>query len=156
MKTKAYIKQGSYQRSSKKINGALDINKEVLDTLVDKGLISTEDCCNYFLGNYLQFTGLLNQSGTSAPTVITLSNSLKGELDFVYSSPGTYNVIFPETYDIGKIWINIPQVFNTGAGRLVYIADVTPTYFQIKTTTVGNVVQNGVLVNTPIEIRIYP
>lgn len=48
MKTKAYIKQGSYQRSSKKINGALDVNKEVLDTLVDKEVIGTTDCCNYF------------------------------------------------------------------------------------------------------------
>lgn len=49
MKTKAYIKQGSYQRSSKKISGALDVNKEVLDTLVDKDLASTTDCCSYFL-----------------------------------------------------------------------------------------------------------
>lgn len=49
MKTKAYIKQGSYQRSSKKINGALDVNKEVLDTLVDKEVLGTVNCCQYFL-----------------------------------------------------------------------------------------------------------
>lgn len=52
MKKKTYIKEGAYQKvtntPSKKIKGALDFNKEVLDTLVDKDVIGTTDCCSYF------------------------------------------------------------------------------------------------------------
>lgn len=49
MKKKTYIKEGVYQKSNKKIGGALDLNKEVLDTLVDKGVIGTTNCCQYYL-----------------------------------------------------------------------------------------------------------
>ena len=54
MKKKTYTKQGAYQKidntKGKQIKGALDFNKEVLDILVDKGLATTENCCNYGLG----------------------------------------------------------------------------------------------------------
>lgn len=55
MKKKTYIKQGAYQKVENTrgtdIKGALNLNKEVLDTLVDKGLASTNDCCNYYIGS---------------------------------------------------------------------------------------------------------
>lgn len=53
MKKKTFIKEGAYQKidntKSNKIKGALDLNKEVLDTLVDKNVLGTTDCCQYFL-----------------------------------------------------------------------------------------------------------
>lgn len=49
MKKKTYIKEGVYQKSNKVIKGALDLNKEVLDTLVSKDLVGTVDCCSYFI-----------------------------------------------------------------------------------------------------------
>ncbi len=52
MKKKTFLKQGAYQKvdntKGNRIKGALDLNKEVLDTLVDKSLASTLDCCKYF------------------------------------------------------------------------------------------------------------
>lgn len=52
MKKRTYLKQGAFQKvdntKGNRIKGALDLNKEVLDTLVDKSLASTLDCCNYF------------------------------------------------------------------------------------------------------------
>lgn len=49
MKKKTYIKEGVYQKSNKVIKGALDLNKEVLDTLVNKRLADSNDCCSYFI-----------------------------------------------------------------------------------------------------------
>lgn len=49
MKKKTFIKEGVYQKSNKVIKGALDLNKEVLDTLVSKNVIATNNCCNYYL-----------------------------------------------------------------------------------------------------------
>lgn len=52
MKKKTWLKEGVYQKldntKGKRIKGALDFNKEVLDTLVDKDVIETTDCCSYF------------------------------------------------------------------------------------------------------------
>lgn len=53
MKKKTYIKEEAFQKVSNNkgtdIKGALNLNKEVLDTLVDKDIITTEDCCTYTL-----------------------------------------------------------------------------------------------------------
>ncbi len=52
MKKKTFLKQGAFQKvdntKGNRIKGALDLNEEVLDTLVDKSLTSTVDCCKYF------------------------------------------------------------------------------------------------------------
>lgn len=52
MKKKTYIKQGAFQKVENTrgvdIKGALNLNKEVLDTLVDKDVLVTTDCCGYF------------------------------------------------------------------------------------------------------------
>jgi len=52
MKKKTYIKQSAFQKVENTrgtdIKGALNLNKEVLDTLVDKTLAGTVDCCLYF------------------------------------------------------------------------------------------------------------
>ena len=53
MKKKTYIKQGAYQKVENTrgtdIKGALNLNKEVLDTLVDKNVLGTTNCCQYYL-----------------------------------------------------------------------------------------------------------
>ncbi len=52
MKKKTYIQPGAYQKipntAGANIKGALNFNKEVLDTLVDKDVLGTVDCCQYF------------------------------------------------------------------------------------------------------------
>lgn len=92
MKTKAYIKQGSYQRSSKKINGALDVNKEVLDTLVDKEVIGTVNCCQYFplvsVMSIEEFNNLTANLGIPPNTFVSVvdENGYLQGLYFVYST----------------------------------------------------------------------
>lgn len=53
MKKKTYIKQGAFQKVENTrgtdIKGALNLNKEVLDTLVDKDVLGTTNCCQYYL-----------------------------------------------------------------------------------------------------------
>lgn len=53
MKRKVLLKASTFQKVENTrgtdIKGALNLNKEVLDTLVDKDLIATNNCCNYYL-----------------------------------------------------------------------------------------------------------
>ena len=49
-KVKTWIKQGFYEKlpSSKSLRGALDLQQEILDSLIREGLVGTVNCCDYF------------------------------------------------------------------------------------------------------------
>ena len=91
MKNKTFIKQSAYQKvpntAGANIKGALNLNKEVLDTLVDKDVLSTVDCCQYF------------------PRVPSLLDSQFSE-DYVLSLPvGSLFIIVDENGDINNLYI---------------------------------------------------
>lgn len=49
-KVKTWIKQGFYEKlpSSKSLRGALDLQQEVMDSMIREGLVGTVNCCDYF------------------------------------------------------------------------------------------------------------
>lgn len=125
MKTKAYVKQGSYQRSSKKINGALDVNKEVLDTLVDKGLINTEDCCTYSLGLGV---GTAFFSTNAGSVVVNDTRIKENSLVFVSQASSENSSIYsvdPNNYVPGESFV-IVRYNNTGSARTVNYFIINP------------------------------
>lgn len=103
MKKKTYIKQGAFQKVDNTrgtdIKGALNLNKEVLDTLVDKDVLGTTDCCQYFptipsilesQSEYLLFSGAI------PPNSLVITVNGDGEfqnLSFVYLQNGEYTSI---------------------------------------------------------------
>jgi hypothetical protein len=94
---------------------------------------------------YKVYTALLNQTGISAPVATVLENTI-GNIWFTYNDVGNYfvnsNNLFTidKTYILfggfygGENWIN-----NYGSSSIIEL--------------VGS--NNGVLLNTPIEIRVY-
>ncbi len=49
-KVKTWIKQGFYEKlpSSKSLRGALDLQQEIMDSMIREGLAGTVNCCDYF------------------------------------------------------------------------------------------------------------
>jgi len=91
MKKKTYIQPGAYQKipntAGANIKGALNFNKEVLDTLVDKDVLSTSDCCSYF------------------PRVPSLLDTQFSE-DYVLTLPvGSLFMIVDENGDVDNVYI---------------------------------------------------
>lgn len=102
MKKKTYIKQGAFQKVENTrgtdIKGALNLNKEVLDTLVDKDVIGTTDCCSYF---------------PTIPVIDELANQFFPTNEQIVDIP-TYGLFIIESTDEG-----CPGCFN------IYIKDST-------------------------------
>lgn len=103
MKKKTYIKQAAYQKVDNTrgtdIKGALNLNKEILDTLVDKDIIGTTNCCQYFptIPTILNSQAeVLIVSGEIPPNSLVITVDADGafvNLLFVYLLNGEYTSI---------------------------------------------------------------
>lgn len=100
MKKKTFIKEGAFQKvpnnKGTTIKGALNLNKEVLDTLVDKDVLGTTDCCKYFptIPSILESQAEdLIYGGAIPPNSLVIMVNEDGEfqnLVFVYLQNGEY------------------------------------------------------------------
>lgn len=162
MKKKTFIKEGAYQKvdnsKGKVIRGALDLSKEILDVLVNKGLITTEDCCNYEVAggsSYLVYTALLTQTGTDAPVATVLENTLGGTVVWTYDDVGffiaTLNGVFTEnkTYSSASLTNDDPIVRFLGA-RWGSVDEIYLVSRDINSNATNE------FYNATIEIRVYP
>lgn len=102
MKKKTFIKEGAFQKvpnnKGTTIKGALNLNKEILDTLVDKDIIGTTDCCQYFplIPTILESQSEdLVGSGAIPPNTIIMTVNGDGEFQnllLVYLQNGEFTV----------------------------------------------------------------
>ena len=107
---------------------------------------------------YKVYTALLNQSGTNPPVATILENGI-GAIEWVYDSPGMYRGIllgaFPEnkTYPVihfnGQLDAEIP-VPNMAFHR------IDDDQLWLSVHLASDFFFNNGLVDTPIEIRVYP
>ena len=107
------------------------------------------------------YTALLNQSGTNAPIATVLENTLSGPLGWTYSSPGTYRATLTgEFSNSNKVVVFINQAggfYAVGSGVSIYTTAYVYDNDQIEViTTLDSNLSNGMLLVTPIEIRVYP
>lgn len=105
---------------------------------------------------YKVYTALLNQNEETAPTAIELENTI-GDITFSYTDIGDYVINSSNEFVTLKTWFLIT---NSGAGG--FGAEVITLYYINSSTlrintgdTSGNGL-NSILLNTPIEIRVYP
>jgi len=103
---------------------------------------------------------LLTQSGTSAPTMIMLLDNGVSPITWTYTAVGTYQATFATSFtDLNKVSFEIQNKFS-GNGTIPYIANivnVTTSGFTVKTFRVDTgAAVDGVLENTPLEIKKYP
>lgn len=101
---------------------------------------------------YKVYTALLTQTGTNAPVATVLENTLGGTVVWSYNLGGSYTATLNGAFTVNKtvIYIGTPAVSTT-------------TYFGIDGAAMGLnsfVLEassgDDQLLNTPIEIRVYP
>lgn len=108
---------------------------------------------------YKVYVALLSQNGTSAPTAIVLQNTLGADIVWTYDAVGDYTGTLSGVFTNDKT-ITIPLIekytINDLAGDAnIRIAPNDINTVKIKTLDNGFVDVNGILLNSPIEIRVY-
>lgn len=97
---------------------------------------------------------------TGVPTVKVLENTI-GNFYFTYDSVGRYGCISVDALlTVGKIFVNVPIVGSSDQNSIIPITliDLTDngTQFYFTSVPFGDTIpSDGLLWNTPIEIRVY-
>lgn len=107
------------------------------------------------MANYKVYTALLSQSNTDAPTAIVLENTI-GDIVWSYDGAGSYIATLAGAFTTDKTFV----ICNaTNGSNNVIIQASTPFMAQdviLLYSWNSGTLSNDVLVNTPIEIRVYP
>lgn len=147
LKTKFFV--GSWINNVKEFFTKIN---EIIDYLNGTGSVGA--------GSYKKYIANLTQSGTSAPTVKILENTI-GNIVFTYDSTGYYIGTLTGAFTTAnKCCFFVSKQFPVGdTGGLVINIDISmnrddANSFHIASESAGTVA-NGVLNNTTIEIRVY-
>ena len=95
---------------------------------------------------YKVYTALLNQSGTNDPVATVLENTI-GDILFAYDSVGNYYGTCQNLFTINK---TLSFIGATHLNIVSFMSDESDSQVNIQTDN-----SNGILFNTPIEIRVY-
>lgn len=104
-----------------------------------------------------KYVALLNQTGTSAPTATVLEDTL-GTVTINYISVGTYEIVKTGAFLSDKTWV-VGGSADNNAGSADFATLDIKRYDNnsIRLKTYDNFTKtNDMLVNTSIEIRVYP
>jgi hypothetical protein len=101
---------------------------------------------------YKVLTGLLTQSGTSAPTVTILGLNEIGTPVMAYGSVGQYTLTITGAFVVGKTTWSIATGINGGIE--FFLRNTNVNEFLIDSRAAG-VATDAILDNTPFEIRVY-
>lgn len=103
---------------------------------------------------YKSYVALLTQTSTNAPIPIVLENTI-GTIVWTYDSTGSYIGTLTGAFTVDKTFL-VCSITN-GDKDIIIQSSVTPSpdtvlVYSWDTGTLAN----DILVNTPIEIRVYP
>jgi hypothetical protein len=103
------------------------------------------------------FRGLLTQSGTSAPTLVTQENSLGVTFTLARSGLGTYSLSTTSTlFIVNQSWYNIAPGQSINQSIRINLGSTTSMSIYTYNLVAGNyVLADGILSSTPVEILIY-
>ncbi len=106
---------------------------------------------------YEAYVSQVTQLGNSAPTENVIYNDTGRTLSWSRPSVGRYTATWSTSVDPSKVTINIAQVFKNHP-NIANIIGVTGNSFTITTNLVENtaIADDSILLDTPLEIRIYP
>lgn len=99
------------------------------------------------------YTALLTQSGVDAPVSTVLDNTI-GDITFEYASSGEYRIISDGLFTQDKTFF-MSQTTSPGTPIFTTMTyqDSSTIYLRTLMSRIGY--QDGFLLNTPIEIRVY-
>jgi hypothetical protein len=102
----------------------------------------------------LVYIALISQTGTSAPTVTVLSNTLGGALTWSYSNVGIFTATRTGAFTANKVAMFATIGGNTANTPVTYkMARIDSN--SIKLETISTTWSNGLLLDATIEIRVY-
>ena len=108
---------------------------------------------------YKVYTALLTQSGTNAPVATVLENTLGGDVVWSYNDESRFSATSDNLFTLNKTVVFTGSVFNGDIPNSVYIIidnnNFTTTTLNMETFFDDGGLTNGLLSNTPIEIRVY-
>lgn len=106
---------------------------------------------------YEAYVSQVTQLGNSAPTENVIYNDTGRTLSWSRPSVGRYTATWSTSVDPSKVTINIAQVFKNHP-NIANIINVSGNGFTITTNLVINaaIADDSILLDTPLEIRIYP
>jgi hypothetical protein len=109
---------------------------------------------------YKVYTALLTQEGENAPTAIVLENTL-GNITYSRSASGFYTVNLSGAFTLNKTFVIITPTVDDAQNSMVSLTyNMDLDSFEITSTSwsatlSGYTLLDGILLNTPIEIRVY-
>lgn len=103
---------------------------------------------------YLVYTALLSQTGTAAPTVIVLENTI-GPIVWGRNGVGEYFGTLSGAFVLGKTFSLLSNIGDiTGDNIKIELRSISLNGFNLSTYT--TILSDNILFKTPIEIRVYP
>lgn len=109
---------------------------------------------------YKEYVALLTQTGTDAPTAEVLSNTLGFTPVFARVSQGVYTMSQEDGFPIGKTFFIINSSMTETDGTIFFLIgyETTPSPDRLKIESYQPVASftDDRLLNTPIQIRVYP
>lgn len=107
---------------------------------------------------YKVYTALLNQSGTNPPVATILENGI-GEIQWEYDSQGMYRGILLGAFPENKTFLLVTNngLFDQEAPvPNISFFRIDDDQLWLSTTLFLDSFINNILIDTPIEIRVYP
>lgn len=121
------------------------------DVTVDGNLIVTG---TNNIRPYRVYTGLISQTGTSNPTVVIMENTI-GNIVWTRTTNGQYQGYLPGEFLAVKTFLLTSSDYAinpTNQARQFFRS--SDDYISIS-TQINGIIADGLLDNTPIEVRIY-
>ncbi len=151
-----FIKAGFWNKKRKQLAGELDLDY-LIQSLIPSPTTTTTTTT---APAYKVYSALISQSGTNAPTLVVLQNTL-GQTVTVnpYSLPGRYSLgVSGNILANDKTWYIIT---NDNNNRTIAYIDKSNSLGNTTTVTIDTFsfissgYVDGVLQSTPFEIRVY-
>ena len=135
-----------------KISGTLVVAPEGL-VLVEESLQETPTPVDS--RPYKVYTALLSQSGTNAPVATVLENTLGGDIVWSREDSGIYIGTLNEGFVLGKTFLSGKYRINSVDDPSSYSISDSGVDTVYVTSESSEVLQDDLLYNAPIEIRVY-
>jgi hypothetical protein len=109
-------------------------------------------------GGVKVFRAIISQSGTAAPTVVILENSLGGEPVFTRLASGTYRMTLADTFPADKVFAPTAQNFRGADFSTISISRQNDNSLNIvnRNNELGSGTEEDYLYDVAIEILVYP
>lgn len=104
---------------------------------------------------YTSYVALLSQSSTDAPTDVIINNEFGSDPVLAYSSTGAYTLTLAGAFTLNKTFApNVIIGQGEGGVSTLSISRISNDTLQL-ITSISGANSDGLLSNTPVEIRVY-